>query len=401
MKKYIALILAVALVISIAACNNNESNIAPNESSESTATAEDGLSNEDADTESLAPDFPSQSTDQIERLGFSGGNIGAGGLVCGGDDGYIYYRSESDGWRLYRARPDGSEKTKVSDRIGTRINVLDGWVYFLDYSEGFPIYRTRTDGTEEAKLVDGYCDKLYVSENGMYFDMRDENNASHIYRSDLDGGNIELLFPDASLMYYYKGKIYLGAGQLGVYDIETGEEIILDNSSVHNVSVDETGIYYWVYDENEFRHMDLDGSNRSVIMRGGDFFNYTDGYLYFMGISENANGPCHVINRLSVETGEIVTLYEALNELFDDHGNLIGVTLKQFNEGIFDSDIFEINSQGEMVLKGGGSMFAESVGYVYVAGEHLYMRASLREAILQNGKFECIAQLDGGMTVWD
>jgi hypothetical protein len=337
----------------------------------------------------------------VERLGFLGGNIGAGGLVCGGDDGYVYYRSESDGWGLYRANPDGSDKTKVSDRIGHNINVLDGWVYFLDYPEGFPIYRVRTDGTEETKLVDGYCVNLYVAESGMYFGKRDDSNTSHIYRSDLDGGNMTLLFSEASLMYYYKGRVYLGANQLGVYDIETGEEIILTETYIANVSVDDSGIYYWAVDKGEFRRMDLDGNSDNVILQGGDFFNYSGGYLFYMGISENANGPCHVINRLNVETGETITLYEALNELFDDHGNFIGVTLRQFNDGDYAPDLFELNYQGEMVLKGGGSHFAESAGYVYVAGEYLFMRANLRESILQNGRFDCIARIDGGLIIWD
>jgi len=349
----------------------------------------------------VEPESPLSLPQNVEKLGFSGGNIGAGGLVCGGDDGYIYYRSESDGWRLYRARPDGSDNTKVSDRIGHNINVHDGWVYFLDYPEGFPIYRVRTDGTEEAKLVDGYCDNLYVAESGMYFNKRDESNVSHIYRTDLDGGNMTLLYSEASLMYYYNGRILLGAGQLGVYEIATGEEIILAETYVANVSVDDSGIYFFAVDNNEFRRMDLDGGNDSVILQGGNYFNYTCGYLYYMGIGENANGPCHVVNRLDVRTGETTTLYEALNDLFDWHGNFIGITLKQFNEGNFDPDLFEINDQGEMVLRGGGDPLAESVGYVYIAGEYVFMRASLREAILQDGRFDNIVRLDGSLVIWD
>ena len=56
------------------------------------------------------------------------------------------------------------------------------------------------------------------------------------------------LVPDASLMYYYKGKIYLGTKQLGVYDIETGKEKVLAGTYIHNVSVDDSGIYFWAAD---------------------------------------------------------------------------------------------------------------------------------------------------------
>ncbi|MCL2499117.1 MAG: DUF5050 domain-containing protein [Defluviitaleaceae bacterium] len=400
MKRFFVFLLAVLLCIVIVGCGKNpvEGTINP---VEDTINLIEDTNNPAEDIINPVEDTTKPPIEQVEQLGFSGGNISAGGLLCDGGDGYIYYRSQSDGWKLYRAKPDGTDKSKISDRVGHNINVLDGWVYFLDYPEFNPIYRIRTDGTEETKLVDGYCGSLYVAESSIYFDKRDETNASHIYRADLDGSNMTLLFSEASLMYYYKGMIFLGAGQLGVYNIETGEETILDDTFVANVSVDDSGLYYWAYNEGEFRRMDLDGGNKGVILKGGDFFNYTDGYLYYMGISENENGPYHVINRLSVETGDIVTLYEALNEFFDRDGNLIGVTYKQMNEGNFNPDLFEFNSQGEMVLKGGGEPLSESVGYVYVAGEFLYMRASLRDDILQNGRFDSIVRLDNGLIIWD
>ena len=400
MKKVYTLIIAAILVVSFTACSNNSIDNIQSGDKDSAPPVKNELSNGNEQT--TQPHPPEPSSAPTERLGFLGGNIGAGGLVCAGDDGYIYYRSESEGWRLYRALPDGSNKTKVSDRYASCINVLDGWVYFLDYPEDFPIYKVRTDGTEEIKLVDGYCSNLYVAESGIYFDKRDENNVPYIYRADLDGSNLTMLFPEeASLMYYFKGRIYLGAGQLGVLDIDTSEEKILADTYIYNVTVDGTGIYFWAVDNGEFHRMDLDGSNDSIIVRGGDFFNYAGGNLYYMGISENANGPCHVINRLNVETGENVTLYEELNEYFDAHGNLVGVTFRQFDYGDYDHDLFEYNDQGEQVLKGGGSYYNETVGYVYVAGQYLFMRAALRESLVAKGEFDCIAWLTDGMAIWD
>ena len=44
-------------------------------------------------------------------MGFTGANIGQGGLMAG-DGEWVYYRSESD-WGLYRARTDGSEQTQL------------------------------------------------------------------------------------------------------------------------------------------------------------------------------------------------------------------------------------------------------------------------------------------------
>lgn len=390
MYKKFLLLMVLILTSSFAACNMGKNeNISPTDSSEPINT-----------TTVLPTDKPNTlSTPPIsELLGFEGGNIGAGGLVCSGKDGYIYYRSESDGWKLYKAKPDGSEKTKLSNRVPQCINVLEGWVFFCDFTDDFSIYKVRTDGKEETKLVDGYYDNLYVAESGMYFDMRDSNNSIQIYHADLDGKNMTMIVPDASLMYYYKGKIYLGSKQLRVYDIKAGTEKALINTYVHNVSVDDNGIYFWAVDKGEFHHMDLDGGNDRVIIRGGDYFNYCGGNLFYVGISENKNGPCHTVNCLNTATDKTVVLLEEANEYFNAHGEWVGVTLKQFNEhpetinpGLIKQDV-----QGDIFIG-----YTESVGYVYAAGEYLFMRASLRESILENGKLDCIARLDGRLTIWD
>jgi hypothetical protein len=119
-----------------------------------------------------------------------------------------------------------------------------------------------------------------------------------------------------------------------------------------------------------------------------------------MGIGENANGRCHVIYRLNIETGEKAALYEELNEYFDVHGDLIGVTFEQFRNDEYDKDLFESDGYGGMNLKGGGWFGSENVGYVYVAAGHLYMRAGLRESLIQNGSLDCIAILNDGAKSW-
>lgn len=384
MKKIAVFMMVSILVLSFTACslNDDDSNIPINETTQGEELFEQ-----------------TGSSESIEQLGFEGGNIGAGGLVSSGNDGNIYYRSESDGWKLYKAKPDGSEKAKISDRIPSCINVLDDWVYFLDYQDNFTIYKVRTDGTEETKLIDGYyCNNLYVADSGIYFDMRDEKNASHVYCADLDGRNIKLLFPNASLMYYYKGKIYLGSAQLGVYDIETGDEKILSHTYAYNVSVDDSGIYYWAADEGEFRHINLDGTNENVILKGGDFFNYSKGNLYYMGVSENQNGLCHVINCLNIASNETIILLEEANEYFNEHGEFMGITFLQYNENpeTIDPELLVPNDNGEIFIG-----FNESAGYVYTAGDYLFMRGSLRESIVKNGKLDCIARLDGSVKIWD
>ena len=345
-------------------------------------------------------DMPDASVapESIERLGYEGGNIGAGGLVCGGDDGAIYYRSESDGWRLYKAKPDGSSKIKVSDRVIEDINVLDGWVYFIDHFDGNSIYKVRTDGTEEIKLVDGWCYNLYVAESGLYFDKRDENNRSQVCRADLDGENFTLLVMDMTVAYYYKGNVYYNNSQeLGVYDLVANSGKTLVKGETYNVSVDDSGIYYWAVDKDEFHKLDLTDNADSVVLKGGDYFNYHQGNLYYIGISSNKNGPCHVINHLNLATNETTMLLEEANEYFDAQGDWLGITFRQWLDHPETVDPSMIDEKDDGLKNG----FNESVGYVYVVGEHLYMRASLRESLFKTGKVDCIARLDDGTVIWD
>ena len=144
--------------------------------------------------------------------------------------------------------------------------------------------------------------------------------------------------------------------------------------------------------------MTLDGSNDRVILSGGNFYNYSDGNLYYMGIGENKNGSCHVINKLNLATNETTLLIEELNEYFNAHGELVGVTFKQFQEQpeTINPELIKANEQGEIFIG-----YNESVGYIYVFKGQLYMRCLLRDSLIQNGKMDCIARLDGGVKIWD
>ncbi|NLT95549.1 MAG: DUF5050 domain-containing protein [Clostridia bacterium] len=126
------LLMVIILTFSLAACNMVQNENSPSiDGFEPINTAQDVLPTDEQNTLG--------SLTASKLLGFEGGNIGAGGLVCGGKDGYIYYRSESDGWKLYKAKPDGTEKTKLSNRVPGCINVLEGWVYLCDFTDDFSI----------------------------------------------------------------------------------------------------------------------------------------------------------------------------------------------------------------------------------------------------------------------
>jgi len=74
---------------------------------------------------------------------------------------WIYYR----GWGgyLYKAKPDDSAATRLTDYSVEHIQVVDDWIYFSKRAIGgcaeHNLYRIRTDGTDEQMLADSEDDK--------------------------------------------------------------------------------------------------------------------------------------------------------------------------------------------------------------------------------------------------
>ena len=336
-------------------------------------------------------------TPEAERLGFRGGNIGTMGLMAGGGEGWVYYRSEADNWNLYKARLDGSEKMRLAEDCPACINVLDGWVYYCNYFDGLSLYRVRTDGTGRERLVEGYCDNLYAAASGLYFDRRDETNRSHVYRCDLDGGNLQELLPGYRVSYYYNGTVYVSdTAALLSYDIESGELETVVEGYTHNVTVDDAGISYWAADENVYYRLSP-GAEPEALLTGGDYFNYTEGSLYYFGYGgEGRERIC--CYRLDTETGETETLLELSDEYFDEAGNLTGITLSQA-EGVDIESLDEtfFDEQGQFL----GFGYVESFLYPVVV-EQVMARGCLRESLVENGRLDCWILMDGaGGQVWD
>jgi hypothetical protein len=285
----------------------------------------------------------------------------------------------------------------LSDANPCDINVLNGWVYYSDFNDGFALYRIRTDGTDHQKLADGYCRNLYVAESGLYFDRRNENNRAQVYHANLDGSEPELLVPDMDVKYYYDGRIYCSTvSQFSVYDIASGTLTPICEEYVYNVSVDDTGIYYWSVDENAFRRRDLDGGNKSVVLQGGDFFNYSDGKLYYMGYGGD-NYDYFCLYRLDTATGEASARLSLSGEFYADDGTPKGYTLVDLRE---NTELAESIPQNELGEREYG--LTENFNYPYIIGGYEFTRGSLLASKLEKGSWDCLILLDGAHgKVWD
>lgn len=383
MKKVI--VLAMIILVTLSGCSKNNPSLLTDDSDTTQPILND-----------VSSDSQLNSVESKERYGFENGNLAAGGLLCGDENGWVYYRSEADHWNLYKAKIDGTEKTKICDDTPAYINVLDDWIYYSNFNDGFSIYRIRTDGNNREKLIDGYCGNLHVTSEKLYFDLRNENNAPHIYSADLDGSNKNLIAENLYVAAYYDGILYCrDTKSLYAVNAVTGTTDKIFVGYTHNIAVDDSGIYFWAVDDRTYCRIDNNG-NKTILHDGGDFFTYANGKLYYWGYGgDNFDYDCiYCLDTVSNQTKTVLSLSP---QYFDAAGNDLGITIRDLRDGVVTPDESMINPQ-DGVFKG----FCERVDYTYVIDECAFSRGAMRDSLLQTGKLDCWIQCnDAEGNVWD
>lgn len=413
-QKYIFLFILITFISMMTACKDpatqaEVSPLPPIKIDEPSTPVPITDSSEPADN-SLEPTPCSPTNPYIEeRLGFTGSNIAAGGLIAGDGENWVYYRSELDHWSLYKAHNDGTQKTMLldgADYAPGSINVLNGWVYFSNFRDGFSIYRVRDDGTDVEKLVDGYCYTLFVAESGIYFDWRDENNRYRTFRMDLDGSNQQLILEGAFPVSYFQGVVYCidsRTNELLAYHIDTEAitSLMDDMQQAAYFSVDETGVYYWD-DMTDYCHFDPADGQVDLLHSGpiGDYYNYADGKLYYQAYG----GPnydfycCYVMD---VVTGEKTPILSLSEQLFNKQGQEIGVTNVDYRNGGYDSTKIPKDDMGFH------DFLDEMIYSIYSVNGQIIVRGRIQEGMLParttiSNTFDCWILCDGeDGQLWD
>jgi hypothetical protein len=118
---------------------------------------------------------------------------------------WIYYRNNDDGWKIYKLRTYGSDRTKVNDDSTAGINIVDDWIYYINvYDESnrstigvvddFKIYKVRTDGSGRTKISDDPTVSFNVVGNWIFYSTTSSaNGGSDLYRILTDGGDRQVV----------------------------------------------------------------------------------------------------------------------------------------------------------------------------------------------------------------
>lgn len=99
--------------------------------------------------------------------------------------GWIYYSNASDGYRPYKIRMDGTERTKISDDQMLFMVVAEGWIYYSNSSDDDKLYRVATNGAGRTKLSDDRTGFINVVGGYVYYTNASDSDC--LYRIKADG----------------------------------------------------------------------------------------------------------------------------------------------------------------------------------------------------------------------
>ncbi len=193
--------------------------------------------------------------------GNTSGNI-TNEATTGSDGTYIYYRNPSDGNKLYKIKPDGTSKSKVSDLSPSCINVLGDWVYYLSGFPNHAIYKVKKNGSGNTKITDSISFAFSVVNEWIYFSESGGDGNNDLYKIKTDGSS--------------KTKINFGPS----------------NSLVSIDPVNPTVVGDWIYmtlfnpsDKcSELFRVKTDGSAAEKVLNSGKrFYAISDGWIYYAG----------------------------------------------------------------------------------------------------------------------
>ncbi len=111
-------------------------------------------------------------------------------------DGWVYYIEKEKAFDssgvLYKSREDGSEKTKVCNDEAAHLHVADGWLYYRSWSDGGAFYKIRPDGRKKTKIMDDFFSELFIDGDWIYYSGgRQGRDSDKLWKIRTDGSGRE------------------------------------------------------------------------------------------------------------------------------------------------------------------------------------------------------------------
>lgn len=245
--------------------------------------------------------------------GNSAGNLYNGGLFCE-KDGTVYFANPDDQYKLYSMDANGNNLKKLNNDSVSYINVDDHYIYYIRnsaYTEA-DIFSTKADalcrvslnGKNLIILDEAPC--LYASliGNSIFYLHYDEEDATTLYKVDIDGKNQKQLqnyyvFTCSSQdkYFYYNGT--KSDGNIYQYDSTTGNiSLFYECDSYKPIVTEKQNIYYLdVSLDNALVHTNAQYDNPLTLTKDSiDCYNIYGSYIYYQSYSETSPKLCMIKN---------------------------------------------------------------------------------------------------------
>jgi len=179
-------------------------------------------------------------------IGNTNGNIINGGYAALQGN-WIYYVNNSDSYKLYKIKTDGTGESKLSDDMPMYINVLGDWIYYSNDSDAGKLYKIKTDGTGKTMLSEDAA--YYVNAAGDWIYYKNNSDASRLYKIKTDGTKKTKVNDDMSYDISAAGDwIYYVNESDGykIYKIKTDgtDKTKLNDDTSYDINVADGWIYY-------------------------------------------------------------------------------------------------------------------------------------------------------------
>lgn len=267
---------------------------------------------------------PVPTPEPVNTVGNTMGNAKNGCYVTE-QGSWIYYRNPKDGYKLYKIKKDGTQKTKITQFTADDINVVGDWLYYYSYQydpakmtksdEG--LHRIKTDGTQEKLLVQGCISQIYVVGDWIYYVlnepyMTDEETPVQretgysIFKIKTDGTGKKLLkatyaggfIVSDGWIYYHYNKREANDSALCKMTTDGLQDTRLTNESTSGIIIYNGWIYYnSSYEDYALYKIRTDGTSKTKVMQGKcGIFNIYNDWIYFSVFDESTgNMPIYRI----------------------------------------------------------------------------------------------------------
>jgi PBP1b-binding outer membrane lipoprotein LpoB len=85
------------------------------------------------------------------------------------DGEWVYYVNNDLNDRIYKIKPDGTMKKKITSCDSGLVGIKDEWVYYVDHSSKDTLCRIKKDGTGKMTIVKDSATNASISGENIYY----------------------------------------------------------------------------------------------------------------------------------------------------------------------------------------------------------------------------------------